>query len=188
EKPGRKCRSGKPRTDRKMGQIARGAQTAWDGGDRAFSLGSARIQWRSRQGDFDRHVIRRLFLGPPFLIDLNLDQPVGCLRREQVMVDADALAALPGARLIIPECVERGSVRGGPQGVGQTQIEETAKARPGLWKEKRVAFPGGRIGGVVWCWNHIVVAGENQRLLQRQKSFCVGDEPVHEGELVTVFL
>src|ERR1019366_4237095 len=79
------------------------------------------------------------------------------------------------------------SVRGGPQGVGQTQIEETAKARPGLWKEKRVAFPGGRIGGVVWCWNHIVVAGENQRLLQRQKSFCVGDEPVPEGELVTVF-
>src|ERR1019366_5691101 len=43
ENPGPKCRSGKPRTDRKMGQIARGALTAWDGGDRAFSLGFARI-------------------------------------------------------------------------------------------------------------------------------------------------
>jgi len=88
-------RSAKPRTDRKMGQIARGAQPARGGFDGVFSLGFAVIAnyvngppechglRPSRQGDFDRHVIRGLVLAAPLLIDRHVSQLVRRPRREQ---------------------------------------------------------------------------------------------------------
>ena len=56
-----------------------------------------------------------------------------------------------------------------------------------LRQKQRVALPGGGIGGVVGGWNHIVVSGENEWLLQRQKISYVRDEAIHEGELIGVF-
>src|SRR6202040_1382866 len=123
----------------------------------------------------------RLVLAARFLVDGNLDQTVRRQRRKQEMIDADAFVALPSARLIIPECVERVGIRRCAQGVGQPQIEEGSKARPGVGQKKRVALPGGGIGGVEGRWNHIVVSGENERLLQRQKISYMRDETIHEG-------
>ena len=44
------------------------------------------------------------------LVDAGGDEPVGGLRRQQQMVDADAVVLLPGAGLIVPEGVEAGGV------------------------------------------------------------------------------
>src|ERR1700732_4503672 len=149
---------------------------------------SARTSMRSCQYDLYRHVIRGSFLAARFLVDGNLDQPIRRSRRQQEMIDADAFVALPSARLVIPKCVKRGGVRRCAQGVDQAEVEKGAKARPCVGQKKRVALPGGRIGGVEGRWNYIVVSGENERLLQRQNISYVRDEAIHERELIGVFL
>ena len=52
------------------------------------------------------------------LVDGEARQAIGGLRREQQMIDADAVVSRPCARLIIPEGIEPGLIGAGPQGVG----------------------------------------------------------------------
>ena len=59
------------------------------------------------QIDLDRHVVGRLVPAAHMLVDAGIDEAVGRLRRQQQVVDADAVVLLPGAGLIIPERVER---------------------------------------------------------------------------------
>ena len=58
------------------------------------------------------------------LVDAGGGEPVGGLRREQHVVDADAPVLLPGAGLIIPERVEAGVVADGADRVGQPEVGE----------------------------------------------------------------
>ena len=56
-----------------------------------------------------RHVIRRLLPGAGETVDAGGDEPVGRLRRQQQMIDADAVVLLEGAGLIVPERVDAGA-------------------------------------------------------------------------------
>ncbi len=78
------------------------------------------------------------------------------------MIDANALIALPGTCLIIPECVESGRIRRCAQCIGQPQVQQSAKPRPGFGQNQSVADPGLRIMDVPVVWNDILIAGENQ--------------------------
>ena len=62
------------------------------------------------QIDPDRHVVGRLLPGRGRACRCRRGQPVGGLRRQQQVVDADAVVLLPGAGLIVPERVEAGVV------------------------------------------------------------------------------
>jgi len=46
-------------------------------------------------------VVRRFFPGAHIAVYPDADQPVAGLRRQQEMIDAQAMVFLPGARLII---------------------------------------------------------------------------------------
>ena len=74
-----------------------------------------------------RHVVGRLLPGAHVLVDAGGDEPVGRLRREQQVVDADAVVLLPGAGLIVPERVEAGIVRSRTDGVGQSEMGQGAE-------------------------------------------------------------
>src|ERR1700730_1704129 len=212
--PAAQCWPDKPRTDPGMGQNARGAEWTRRHRDRAFPLGFAagfaaivratvparvspspllarrprlRTSRWSSQFDAYRYVIRGSFVAARFLVDGNLDQPIRRSRRKQLMIDPNAVVALPSARLVIPECIKSGVVAGSAEGIDQAEVEKGSKARPGRGQKKRISLPGGGIGGVAGGRNHIVVTGEYERLLQRQKISYMRDEGIHEGELVGVF-
>ena len=59
-----------------------------------------------RQIDPDRNVVRRFLPIAHMLVDAARDQPVGGARRQQQVIDADAVILLPGAGLIIPERIK----------------------------------------------------------------------------------
>ena len=81
-------------------------------------------------------------------VDAGVDQPVGGLRRQQQMVDADAVVLLPGAGLVVPEGVEVGGVADRADRVGQAEIDQGAELLPRLRQEQRVLDPGLRTAGV----------------------------------------
>ena len=56
--------------------------------------------------DPDRNMVGWLFPGAHMLVDAGGGQAVGGLRREQQMIDADAVVLLPGAGLVVPERIE----------------------------------------------------------------------------------
>ena len=121
------------------------------------------------------------------LVDRRRDQPVGGLRRQQEMVDADAVVLLPGAGLVIPERVEAGLVAGARNASVRPRLHERAELSPGLRQEQRVADPGGRVAGIGRRRNDVVVAGQDQRLLQRQTLTRIVNKPVHPFDLVGIF-
>src|SRR6266446_1358360 len=81
--------------------------------------------------DPHRDVVRRFFPGAHITIDSHIDQPVAGLRRQQEMIDAQAMVFLPGARLIIPECVLPGGVGDGTQRVREPKAKQRLKAFTG---------------------------------------------------------
>ena len=82
------------------------------------------------------------------------------------MVDADAVVLLPGARLIVPERIKARTPRAGADRIGKAEIGERAEFLPRARQEQGVADPALGIAGIELGRNHIVVARENQRLLQ----------------------
>ena len=81
------------------------------------------------------------------------------------MVDADAVVLLPGARLVIPESVETGSVRGRAKRVSQAKRKQFAELRARLGQEQSVVDPILSARGVARVGNDVEVAGQNERLL-----------------------
>ena len=63
---------------------------------------------------------------------LDAAEPVGGLGRHQMVVDADAVIALPGAGLIIPEGVGPGGLVPQHMGVGQAQVLHRPEGRAGV--------------------------------------------------------
>ena len=94
------------------------------------------------QIDPHRHVVGRLFPGPHVAIDADAGEPVGGGRRQQHVIDADAVVLLPGAGLIIPERIEAGIVAGGAQRIGQAEIDQRAEFVARARQEQSVAGPG----------------------------------------------
>ncbi len=93
--------------------------------------------------DKDRHVVRGLLPAPRRGIDLAGLKPVGRLRRQQQMVDAQALVLLEGAGLIVPERVAVRLVVAGAERVGQAEIDQRLEMRARLRPEQRIVHPGG---------------------------------------------
>ena len=67
-------------------------------------------------------------------MDRDAEQRVGGLRRDQGVVDADAVVPLPGASLVVPEGVGAGRPVGLQVRVGQAQVLQRPEgfARPRL--------------------------------------------------------
>ena len=63
-------------------------------------------------------------------VDAGIDQPVGGLRRQQQMIDADAVVFGEGAGLVVPERVEIAGVADGANGVGEAEIGQRAEFLP----------------------------------------------------------
>src|SRR5215471_11795252 len=75
----------------------------------------------------DRGVVRGAVLGARLLVDVACRDPVCRMRREQQMIDAQPLVAVPPPRLVIPEGVAVRLAVKHAVGVGQPEIDERAK-------------------------------------------------------------
>src|SRR5690606_32661408 len=62
---------------------------------------------QQRELDRDRNVVRGLLPCAHMLLDRCASKAVGGFRRQQQVVNADAVVLLPGAGLVVPEGVER---------------------------------------------------------------------------------
>ena len=71
-------------------------------------------------------------------------EPVGGLRRQQQVVDADAVVAVPAEGLEVPEGVARARRVTARMRVGQAEIEQRPEALEALGPEQRVAHPASR--------------------------------------------
>ena len=131
------------------------------------------------QGQFDpnRRMVGRFVAPAHFLVYRNRLQPIGRLRRQKQMVDANAVVLLPRARLIIPERVEAARVGRRAQRVDQAERQELSKPPTRLGQEQRVADPVFWMGGVARLRNDVEIAGENERLLVSDELLRVADEP-----------
>ena len=129
-------------------------------------------------------MVGRPGLGARVLVDPDMPQPVGGARRQQQVVDADTVVALPGAVLVVPEA-ERLLVRvQGAEGVGQAQVAQAPPGPPALGAEERVVGPARRIAHVDGLGDHVVVATQDGRdpvLEQRRR---VRAQAPHPRQLV----
>ena len=76
----------------------------------------------------DRGVIRRPVLRPGLLVDLAGGGPIRRLRRQQQVIDPQSFITMPAPSLIIPERVAVRLQVKDAVGVGQSEIEQRAKA------------------------------------------------------------
>src|SRR5215471_1315975 len=91
--------------------------------------GAARLQ---RELAPDRRVVRGPVLRPRPLVDVACGDPVRRLWRQQQMIDSQALVAVPASGLIIPESVSMRFAVKDAVSVGETEIDQRAKARAGF--------------------------------------------------------
>ena len=92
----------------------------------------------------NRHVVGRLLPGPHMLVDAGAGEPVGGLRRQQQVIDADAVVLLPGAGLIVPERVERRPSVVGANRVGQAEIDAARGMLARVCGRNSASFDPGR--------------------------------------------
>src|SRR5277367_909904 len=81
------------------------------------AMGFSSRERSRRQVDPHGRMVGSLVAPAHLLVDRDRLQLVRGLRRQEQVVDADAVVLLPAARLIIPKAVEAGSVGGGAQRV-----------------------------------------------------------------------
>ena len=101
-------------------------------------------------------------------VDAGIDEPVGRLRRQQQVIDADAVVLGEGAGLVIPECVEVAGVADRADGVGEAEIGQRTELLARLRQKQRVLGPRSRIAGVGCGRDDVVVARQDERLFQLQ--------------------
>src|SRR3984957_15586280 len=141
-----------------------------------------------RQLDPDRCMVGSLVAPAHLLVDRHRLELVSSLRRQEQMVDADAVVLLPGSSLIIPKAVEARSVGGGAQGVDQAERYELTELEPRLRQIESVVDPILRTGRVARVGNDVEIAGQHQGLLVFEELARMDDEPLEERELVRIFL
>src|SRR5215831_210818 len=87
---------------------------------------------RDIQVDVDRHVIGWLVPAADMAVDARIDQAVGGLRRQQQMIDADAVILCPCAGLVIPKAVEVWIIAHSAYRIGQSEVDERTEFLPCL--------------------------------------------------------
>src|SRR3546814_16974116 len=90
-------------------------------------------------------------------VDLAALQQVGGLRRQQEVIDAQALVVLPAAALVVPAGIEVRRAVQGPEGLGVAEVHERAEAAAAF----RLGEGGGREGARVVAAT--VLRGSEQR-------------------------
>src|SRR5690606_489178 len=144
----------------------------------AWPIPSAAASPTDSEGElpFHRHVVARLVPAAHVAVDGHILQPVRSLRRQQQMVDADAVVAPPGAGLEIPEGIAR-LVRHRPQGIGKAEIGEAAEAGEALWPVERVAPPVLGVPGIRRTRDDIEVPEQYEGFFKLEASFDEGRQP-----------
>ncbi len=122
------------------------------------------------------------------LVDAGGDQSVGCLRREQQVIDPNAVVLLPSARLVVPEGEGTGTVAAGADRVGEPKVAERAEFVPRARQEQSVRRPLLRVARIEHARDDVEIAREDQRLLQPKALACVANKPLHPADLVGVFV
>ena len=109
------------------------------------------------------------------------------LRAEQEMIDADAVIAVPGAGLVIPERVMPRPLHSRAERLGEAAIDDPAEGGAAFWQGERVVVPFVGVGGVLVLGDDVVIAAHQYWFLAGQKIGGPGAQPVHPGQLVVVF-
>src|SRR6185437_14699092 len=118
--------------------------------------------------DVNRYVVGRLVPRPHMAVDAGIDQPVGGVRREQQVIDADAVVLGPGSGLVVPERVEIAGIAGCTDGVSKTQIDQCPELLSGWGQKQRIVRPSLGTPGIGGGRNDIEIAGQQHRLFQFQ--------------------
>ena len=100
------------------------------------------------------------------------------------MVDAQAAVALPGARLVIPERVDRAVRMHRADRIGQPVPQQAAEAGAAFRPQQRVVRRQGTGRQVVIGRADIVIAGDQERSVGLQQRLGAFGEPVEPGQLV----
>ncbi len=131
-------------------------------------------------------MIRGLGFGAFLFVDCGAGQVFGDAGGEQCVVDAQAGVSVPGAGLVVPECVE-GVVRvQGADGFGEAEPEQGVEGAAGFGADQSVGFGDGTgcevgIGGA-----DIIVAGEDEICVGIQHGLGVGAQGGHPFEFISV--
>src|SRR6185369_4982378 len=102
-------------------------------------------------------MIGRLVAFADMLVDPAIAQPIQPLRREQNMVDADAVILAPGAGLIVPERILPGRLVTGAEGIGIAQMFDGSERGSGLRLKQSVVDPGLGIVAIPVFGNDVVI-------------------------------
>tara|TARA_R110002094_G_scaffold205451_1_gene176307 strand:+ start:2135 stop:2401 length:267 start_codon:yes stop_codon:yes gene_type:complete len=86
------------------------------------------------------------------------------------MVDADALALIPAAGLVIIECVLVGAAIELFEGLGQAEPFEAVEGGAALRQGEGVLLPDFRIPAITVARDDIVIAGQDERFFQLERS------------------
>src|SRR5262249_15893025 len=86
----------------------------------------------------DRRVVRGPLLASRFLVNVTRRNPARRVRRQQQMIDAQPFGAVPAAGLVVPKGVAVRLPVEDAVGIGQSEIDETAKPRSRLGPAQRV--------------------------------------------------
>ena len=116
------------------------------------------------------------------------DQPVGCLRGQQQMVDADAVVLLPGAGLIVPEREQARTHRcrrGSRRSVRDCRARGTSRACVAGTARRP---PSGRIAGVSSAGMTLKSPARTSGSSSCEPLMHIVDEPVHPFDLVGIFV
>src|SRR5262249_60833623 len=102
------------------------------------------------------------------LVDSGGDEPIGGLRRQQQMIDADAVVLLPSAGLVVPERVRPRPLASGPDRVRQSEMRKGAEFLPRARQEQRGPAPAVGAAGGELGWNNVEVPARDERRFQLQ--------------------
>src|SRR5262249_31617064 len=145
--------------------------------------GAELMGWSNIQFRPYRYVIRRLVAFAHMLVDAAILQPVQALRRQQNVIDADALVFAPGSGLVIPKGILAGLGVTGAESIGETQIFDATPGGFGLGLEQRVIDPGFGIVTVPVLRDDVVIADQGHGLFVRQKPFGMAMKALQPVEL-----
>src|SRR5690242_171350 len=100
------------------------------------------------------------------------------------MVDSNAMVLNPCTGLIIPKRIAAWLGVTDAERVGEAKIRDATESRAGFGLKQRVARPGFRIVAILSCRDDIVIAGENQRLLESEQPADMAIQPFQPGQLI----
>ena len=129
-------------------------------------------------------MVAGLLLAARPAVDAGLDQAIGEIRRQQQVVQPQALVARPAVPQIGPEGPKRSGRMELAQGVGPALAQQALISGADLWLQQRVVGPRVRLIDVGLGGHDIVVAGQHHRRAAGSQVFSVGDQALEPSQLV----